>query len=210
MADQPTDPPDDLQGVLADLDAILAGSAPAEAVPPAAAAKPPEPFEPAKPAAPPKPAETPAPPTAPAPAPAAPLPVGDDSEAVPATAPKEQVRRVAYAYTLACRDARERFELFLGQSARTISKKPLYLRPVLTVEVGPASDAAAIAEKARQARAVAVLAVVEGWPAAKVDALSDACSRGGLMFRSVASTDVQRKSTAVDVLVDMMLLPGEA
>ena len=65
-------------------------------------------------------------------------------------------------------------------------------------------------EKARDAKAVAVLAVVDGWPPAKVEGLSEARARGGILFRAVAPADVQKKSTAVDVIVDMMLLGGEA
>ena len=86
----------------------------------------------------------------------------------------------------------------------------MYLRQVMTLEVDGVSDPNAIFDKARTVKAVAVLAVVDGWPPAKVDALEEACSRGGILFRAVAPADVQKKSTAVDVIVDMMLLPGEA
>ena len=80
----------------------------------------------------------------------------------------------------------------------------------MSAELSASSDPAAVFEKARDAKAVAVLAVVEGWPPAKIEGLSDACARGGLLFRAVAPADVQKKSTAVDVIVDMMLLGGEA
>ncbi|MDE2511503.1 MAG: hypothetical protein KGL74_10295 [Elusimicrobia bacterium] len=282
MADDPQRPPDDIQGILSDLDDILSdisGSAgsgdaaveppkPVEAVkppPPPPAPPPPapapaddlkielapragslpapkkietpKPVDPPKPmasdskppleipmgvaspppAAPaskpveaPKPVEPPkaAPPPAPAPA-AAPAPVAN-LEDIPAGAAKDQIRRVAFVHTFACAEARAAFAAFLSQAARTISKKPLYLRQVLSLEVDGVSDPNAIFEKARAAKAVAVLAVVEGWPSAKVDALEEACSRGGLQFRAVSPGDVQKKSTAVDVIVDMMLLPGEA
>lgn len=125
------------------------------------------------------------------------------------SAPVAQIRRVAYIHTFACAEARAGLAAFLSQAARTISKKPLFLRQVMTLEVGAQSDPEAVFQKAREAKAVAVLAVVEGLPAAKVDALSEACSRGGLLFRSVPPGDVQKKSTAVDVIVDMMLLSGE-
>ena len=77
-------------------------------------------------------------------------------------------------------------------------------------ELSAGTDPLAVFEKAREAKAVAVLAVADGWPPAKIDALSEACARGGLMFMSVPPGDVQKKSTAVDVIVDMMLLSGEA
>ncbi len=151
---------------------------------------------------PPVPAPRPAPAAAPAPASAA---VGE----LPADTPKEQIRRVAYVYTAPCSETKKSFAAFLSQAARTISKKPLYLREVLAQEVGAASDANAVMQKALQVKACAVLAVVEGWSSAKVDEMSEACSRSNLLFRSVAPGDVQKKSTAVDIIVYMMLLPGE-
>ena len=38
---------------------------------------------------------------------------------------------------------------------------------------------------------MAVLALVDGWPTAKIETLSEACSRGGLLFRAIAPGDVQ-------------------
>ncbi len=175
---------------------------PSPALPPVAKAAP------IPPPGPPKAAAPPPPPAAAGPlAPGSPAPI---SEEVPATTPKDQIRRVAYIYTFAGQEARTALSAFLSQAARTISKKPLFLRQVLSIEVGAQSDPEAVYQKAREARAVFLLAVVEGWPAAKVEALSEACARGGLLFRYVPSGDVQKKSTAVDVIVDMMLLPGES
>ena len=172
--------------------------------------KKPEPSKPASSA----PASMAAPPPAPAPAPAAasvPAPLGAPAktEALPADAPKEQIRRVAYIYTSPCSEAKTAFAVFLTQAARTISKKPLFLREVLSHEVSSASDPNAVLQKALQAKAAAILAVVEDWPAAKVDELSEACVRANVLFRTVTPADAQKKSTAVDIIVDMMLLPGE-
>jgi len=177
---------------------------PAPAVPAPPPAKAPEPV---KAAAPVDPMKAPPTPTA-VPAPA-PVVASTKIEELPADAPKEQIRRVAYVYTAACSEVKVAFGAFLSQAARTISKKPLYLREVLSHEVVAASDPNAIVQKALQAKASSVLAVVDGWPSAKVDELSEACSRANLLFRSVAPADAQKKSTAVDVIVDMMLLPGE-
>lgn len=128
---------------------------------------------------------------------------------VPANTPKEQIRRVAFIYTFACAEPRRNFAVFLAQVAKTVSKKPLYLREVMSVEVAGASDPDALYEEAVRQKVVAILAIVEGWPPQRVDALSELCSRAGLLFRSVSPGDVQKKSAAVDVIVDMMLLPGE-
>jgi hypothetical protein len=93
--------------------------------------------------------------------------------------------------------------------AKTVSKKPLYLREVMSAEVAGASDPDALYEEAARLKVVAVLAIVEGWPPQRVDAMAEACSRAGILFRSVSPGDVQKKSAAVDIIVDMMLLPGE-
>ncbi len=127
-----------------------------------------------------------------------------------ADTPKEQIRRVAYIHTAACAEMKMAFAAFLSQSARTISKKPLYLREVLSQEIGAASDPNAVLKKALQMKAVAILAISEGLSSAKVDELSGACHRANLSFRAVAPADTQKKSTAVDIIVDLMLLPGEA
>lgn len=174
------------------------------------AAEPPKPIVPPAPAVPVPKAAAPVEPAKPA-APAVPSgPATAAGEEIPAGTPKDQIRRVAYVHTFACAEARASFAAFLSQAARTISKKPLFLRQVLTLEVDTSSDPNAIFEKARAVKAAAIIAIVDGWPPAKVEALSEACSRGGMQFRVVAPGDVLKKSTAVDVIVDMMLLPGEA
>lgn len=180
--------------------------------PPAAVAPAPAPVKPAEaPKAPeaPKaaePAKAPEPAKAAEPAKAVEFPKAAEP---PPEAPKEQIRRVAYIYTSSCAEVKTGFAAFLSQAARTISKKPLYLREVLSLEVAASTDPNSVVTKAQQAKAVAILAVVEDWPSAKVDDLSDACSRANLQFRAVVPADAQKKSTAVDVIVDMMLLPGE-
>ncbi len=128
---------------------------------------------------------------------------------MPVTTPKEQIRRVAFLYTFACAEPRRNFAVFLSQVAKTVSKKPLYLREVMSVEVAGASDPDALYEEAVRQKVVAILAIVEGWPPQRVDAMAELCSRAGLLFRSISPGDVQKKSAAVDVIVDMMLLPGE-
>ena len=158
----------------------------------------------------PQPAEPIAEPKAPTAAPApAPIAASTKVEELPPETPKEQIRRVAYIYTASSSEVKTAFAAFLSQAARTISKKPLFLREVLAHEVVAASDPNALVQKAQQAKASAILAIVEGWPAAKIDELSEACARANLLFRSIASADAQKKSTAVDIIVDMMLLSGE-
>ena len=183
---------------------------PVSAPKPAPAAPPPPP-PPQKAAEQPKPAPAvPAPAPAPAaPAPAAAAPAGGFEEP-PEKTPKEQIRRVAVLFTGSCAEQKQAFATFLSQSARTISKKPLFLRWVFAQEISATTTPAALSEKIRASKAVVVFGVVEGWPQAKVDEFSDLLTGAGLQFRVVSPADVQKKSMAVDIIVDMMLLPGES
>lgn len=171
-------------------------SGPAQGAPPGAAAPKPSPASPAKP---PIMAEG-----------GKPLAAPVETGHIPEKTPKEQIRRVAILYATAWREHKDRFLVFLDQSALTISKKPLYLRRVVVEELGAVFDAKALLQKVQAAKAVAVLALVEGVPDAKVRDLQDTFSCAGLSFRSVAPADVQKRSTAVDIMVDMMLLSPEA
>jgi hypothetical protein len=128
---------------------------------------------------------------------------------IPPGTPKERIRRVGYLHSGATGDARAGFATFLSQAARSISKRPLFLRTVLIHEVSGASDPEAVYDKARVVGATAIFAVVEGLPQAKIDALAESFTRNGVVFRVVPPADAQKKSTTVDIIVDLMLLPGE-
>ena len=80
---------------------------------------------------------------------------------------------------------------------------------VVTALFTASSDPNAVLQKALQVKASAILAIVEDWSPSKADDLSEACSRANVLFRAVLPADAQKKSTAVDIIVDMMLLPGE-
>lgn len=232
MADEPKkEHSEDIESVLLGLDAILSDmpdvvpAAPApppkvELAPREGMIKPPEKkLEPEKPV--PKPViPLELPPAVAAPSPIVPAPssimpdpsldaVSTKIEELPADTPKDHIRRVAYIYTAACSEAKTTFAAFLSKSARTISKRPLFLREVLSHEIGAVSDPNSVLQKAQQAKAVAILAVIEDWPSVKVQELSEACARANLLFRAVAPAETQKKSTAVDIIVDMMLLSGE-
>ena len=91
-------------------------------------------------------------------------------------------------------------------------------RHVLLLKGGP-SDVSALLKKFGALMGRPTPAHVDGFnlslvlhklKPAKIEGLSEACARGGILFRTIAPGDVQKKSTAVDVIVDMMLLSGEA
>lgn len=140
----------------------------------------------------------------PAPAPAA-APVD-----IPANIPKEQIRRVAVLFAPNLRAQKDIFISFLDQSALAISKKPLYLRKVVIEEVKPAGDAKALLEKMFMAHAVTALCIVEGLGEAKIRELNETITAGGILFRIVSPGDIQKRSMAVDLIVDMLLLSPEA
>ena len=131
-------------------------------------------------------------------------------DTIPEKTPKEQIRRVAFLHSKGQLEARDKFATFLDTSALTISKKPIYLRKCHAEEAGPQCDAKGVAARAKAAGAVAVLAVLEGLPESKSRELNDACEAAGLSFRPVAVSEVQKRSVAVDIMVDLMLLAGEA
>ena len=127
---------------------------------------------------------------------------------IPPKAAKEQIRRVAFLHTPAFVKQRDLFIKFLSQTLTT-SKKPMYFRKVLVQEISADFDQAALMERIRASGAVAVLAVMDDAPEAKVKDLSDALINANLMFRAVPSSEVQKKLVALDLMVEMMLLiPG--
>lgn len=167
--------------------------------------------EPPKPAAPPPPApKAPEPAAAPPPALAAAVASGGLGAPIPDKVPKDQIRRVAFLYTPAVQKECAAFALFLDQSATTVSKKPLYLRKVLVESVGPGHDSAGLAGRMTAAKAVSAIIVSDAASEAKVRDLQDQLSNAGFALHIVAPADIQKRSVAVDIIVDLMLLAGEA
>lgn len=154
----------------------------------------------------PAPAQAPkaAEPAKPAPAPALP-PLPE----IPAGIGKDQVRRVAILYSADCAREKDTFVGFLDQSAQTISKKPLFLRKVLIEEISASTEPKAMLDRLKAVGAVAALAVIEGMPESKARDLGEMLTSSGIMFRSIPLSEIQKRSLAVDLIVDMMLLSPE-
>jgi hypothetical protein len=123
---------------------------------------------------------------------------------------KGQVRRVAFLYLPQYLAQRDSLAALLDQTAETVPKKPLGLRRALQQEVSEASDSKQILAKVLEAKAVAALGILEGLSEAKQHELGEAFAGAGVMFRSVAPSDVGKRSVAIDIVVDVMLLPPEA
>ena len=123
--------------------------------------------------------------------------------------PKDQIRRVGVVYTPNYVKEKGQFLSSLEKAGETVSKKQLYLRKVSETIVEPTINARLFAEKMKSLGVVAVVGVLEGFPEPKARELAEALDEGGLMFRVVAAADVQKRSLAVDIIVDMMLLGHE-
>jgi hypothetical protein len=188
---------------------------PAPVIPPAAAAAPVA-KPPITPSAP-KPASALPPPS---PAAAAPAPRPAQRGLAPAAAlpdipepeklGKDQIRRVAYLYLGKYEAERDALAKLLDQTAQTVPKKPLFLRRVLYQALTEDYDGRELLARVLQSKAVAALGIVDGLSEARLRELSELLGGGGVMFRSVAPLDAAKKSVAIDVVVDVMLLPAEA
>ena len=122
-------------------------------------------------------------------------PAGDDIP--PRPEGPDQARRVHFH---CLRRRAWPFGLFPGP--RTISKKPPFLRQVLSPRLAP--PAAGRQRRRGRLKAAVVLAIVE---VARCQDRGARCGRGGLLFRAVAPGDVQKKST-LSTSSPQMLLPG--
>lgn len=212
------------EGIELRLNVASAGEPPTEPVP--APAPPPAPTPEAPPEAPlPEPIAAPsaevaaplAPPAPPAPPPppdapkiefSAPAPAPSDP-APPAPAASEQVRQLAFLFSRDNEAACRAFAAFLASVALKVSKKPLYIEPVLFLEVGGELTATAALERARASGAVAVIALLGGLRPAQRKDLEEVFERGQRFFRVVAAEDADKRPFAIDLVVDLMLLKAE-
>jgi len=189
----------------------------------AAAPRPPIPAQPEAPAAPEPVAKAEPPP----PAPAVPEPVAQaapsSEEAQPVAAPRkeaqeieiagkkvprDQVRRVGFFFSKGESKTFEQFLKFLEGIASTVSKKPLYLERAFLAEWTEGLDPASALQQAKSAGAVGVVCLFRDEDRDCVAAdLEETFTRAGVLLRVVPVGDAQKRSTAVDVIVDLMLAP---
>ena len=155
----------------------------------------------------------------PAPAPAPPEPVAPVRELrrwplprrsrrwPPEKTPNNQIRRVAVVH-LARYGSERCLGDDVGQGGGNDLRRCIAQGPHQVVTAG--SDPRQVVERAKAAGAVSVLGLLEGLPEQNIRELMEAVAAAGLMFRGVATADVPKRSMAVDIIVDMMLLPHEA
>lgn len=163
----------------------------------------------------PKPAEPPKPAPAPEPVkpnagarPSAPPPVSIDGieAAIPEGTAKDQIRSVAFFFEPTQAPKMKAFIAFLDTVALKVSKKPMYLRRPLIRSVVGADDPMALLDEARKAGTVGVVAILPGITEAWQRELDETFGGEGFFLRVFTNEDTTKRSVAVDLLVDLMLL----
>jgi hypothetical protein len=129
---------------------------------------------------------------------------------VPDEISKSQIRRVAFLYLKKYEAQRDAFLKLLGEAAQTVPRKPLFLRAVLYQPLTEACEAGELRRRLSAVKAVAAIGFVHDLPEVKQRELKDTLSGRGFMYRAVSPSDAGRKSVAIDIMVDMMLLPPES
>ncbi|MBI4346798.1 MAG: hypothetical protein HY553_08075, partial [Elusimicrobia bacterium] len=190
----------------------LAAAAPTPAEPPKPT-EPPKAAEPPKPAEPPKAALSPKPVEAPTPGAAAATGAGGpaiavEPPAIPDNTPPDQIRRIAFLFAGTHKAKMTEFITFLDTVAVKVSKKPMYVERPLLCSVSTADDPKRIIDRAKESGAKGAIAILDGLPDGWIRELDEAASEQDFFFRVVAAGDVAKRSAAVELLVDMMLLPG--
>ncbi|MBI4386638.1 MAG: hypothetical protein HY551_04595 [Elusimicrobia bacterium] len=156
------------------------------------------------------PISSPAPASKPPASPSAPafteIPAAGLGEPIADNVPKEQIRSLAFFYSVACRDKFPSFIQFIDSVALHLTKKPLYLRKVLVLEIPVDVEMARVVERIGKSRVAAAVGFLSD---INVREMEEAFSEAGIFFRSVRPEDIGKRSTALDLLVDVTLLaPG--
>jgi len=139
-----------------------------------------------------------------------PVPIAlEESEPIPEQVPKDQIRRVGLLCHPSKKGMLQDFVKFLDPFTRKALKKPIYLRRVLVEEISERSDAKAILERARQAGAVGLLAVVSGLTEARMREFEQEFAQGGLFYQEVPPGEALKGSFALDISMALSLLQPE-
>ncbi len=198
-------------------------TAPAEATPPIPASAPPPPTISLPAAAPPPvqakpavqapplvqappPVQEPPPVSVPTPATAATPPAAaPQASGVPENTPKDQIRRVGFLYAPEQKGNVEEFLKFIDSVALKVSKKPLYIERVMVSEFPEQGDPKLAFEQAKAGKAVGVVGVLASLPESRIREIEEVFSENGMFYRTVHPDDMLKRSTVVDLLVDLML-----
>ncbi|MBI4054553.1 MAG: hypothetical protein HY402_00310 [Elusimicrobia bacterium] len=222
-------PGDEIESILSDLNAILSGvpppespptSSPAEKVPetppPAPAPAPATGAAPGGPIAPqagPQGRVEPALPDrsrVPQPAASATEPVVGEVPPPPgvanAASPQEQVRRVAFFHPADLSEPFAQFLALLTEVSSRVSKKPISIEKVATFVFPGDLSAEAVSSRVGSLGAEALIGIFTDSTERESSELEAAVSERGILFRSFSAEAATRRSTVVDLVVDLLLL----
>ncbi|MBI4424370.1 MAG: hypothetical protein HY554_11610 [Elusimicrobia bacterium] len=155
-------------------------------------------------AEPPKPA--PAPPPKPAPVAATPA-VVPASTAIPEGTPKDQIRRVAFLYAESQQASMAEFMKFLDSVALKVSKRPMFLHRVHVGAVREGEHPKTLLDRVRDAGGAGAVTILASLPDSWIREVEETFAEEDVFLRNVAPEEIAKRSTAVDLLVDLMLLP---
>ena len=127
-------------------------------------------------------------------------------EPIPDKTPKEQIRRLAFLYSTQQTSTLAAFTRFLFEVGQKVSKKPLYIHKSLILEVSPETNPHDVLDRVQKSGAVGALALLEGLKDDKIKDLEEVFDDKDFFLRQVAPEDVGKRTIAIDLVVDLMLL----
>lgn len=133
----------------------------------------------------------------------------EPGEPIPENIPKTQIRRVAVLFGAGERSKCRELIHFLDSMALHFTKKPMYLRKCLVLELIAQESPQAIYERIKASGAVGVVGILSHESEAGLRSLEGPLSAASLFFRWIPAEDIAKRSAAVDLLVDVTLLSPE-
>ncbi|MBI4052072.1 MAG: hypothetical protein HY400_06165, partial [Elusimicrobia bacterium] len=130
------------------------------------------------------------------------------SEKPAASIPRDQLRKVAFLYHPSQKNLFQEFAKLLDQVAQKTSRKPLFLERVFEAEFVAEAFLDPFIQKAKNDQAVSLI-LLGDYPESKVGEWETACGKMGLGLKWVTPGGAVKRSTAVDLVVDLMLMKQE-
>lgn len=141
-----------------------------------------------------------------APPAAKPLSMNFQEKPIPEKTPKEQVRRVAYLCSAQQAARFAKCEQFIFQVAQKVSKKPIHVHTAVVIQIAAGMDSQQIVATVKKSGAAGALALIEGLGDAQTRDIEETFDNEDVFYRVIPSADVGKRTMAIDLVVDMMLL----
>ena len=127
-------------------------------------------------------------------------------EEIPKKVPLEQVRRIAFLFSEPHGSKYKKVTKFIFDVAQKVSKKPLYVHVPLVAVVIPAIAVTEVREAVIKSGAVGAIGLLDGLPDEYIRKLDDAFDEEDVFLRIIKPEEVGKRVSAIDLVVDMMLL----